>query len=147
MPIRNKIVLITNIIRGSKYSIVSIISFGIEEGVLAAVLYSVGLGYIILANIAAIFISVAFSFFMNEWWVVKNEGYHGMGMAGLIVRMLKFQAIYAFGSAVGVITQLIIYHFSGINPVIANIGGAIIAYPINYVFSLLIVWKIRIWKE
>lgn len=140
-------VLISNLIRGSKYSAVSIASFGVEEGILAGGLYGLGFQYIIPVNIAAVFFSVAFGFLANEWWTVRHEGYHGGETRGLIMRLLKFEVVYALGSAIGIVVQLLIYYDFGINPVIANIAGALAAYPVNYVISLLYVWKIRVWLQ
>lgn len=147
MSVRSRSVLLSNLIRGSKYSMVSLVSFGIEEAVLAAGLYTIGFYYIIPVNILAVFTSVALGFFLNEWWTVKKEGEHGGGFSGLMARMLIFQVIYALGSAVGIAVQLLIYYTFGINPVIANIAGALAAYPMNYVISLLYVWRIRVWKQ
>lgn len=147
MGLRESRVFMSNLIRGSKYSLVSILSFGVEEGVLAGIIYSLGFSYIIIANIVAVFTSVAFGFFLNEHWTVRNEGEHGGGYRGLIIRMLIFQVIYALGSAVGILVQLFFYYTFGINPVIANIAGAIAAYPMNYVISLLYVWRIKVWKQ
>ncbi len=147
MNVRRHTVLLSNLIRGSKYSLVSILSFGVEEGVLAGVIYSFGFQYIVAANVAAVFTSVAFGFFLNEHWTVRNEGEHGGGYRGLIIRMLLFQVIYALGSAVGILVQLFLYYTFGINPVIANIGGALAAYPMNYVISLLYVWRIKVWRQ
>lgn len=140
-------VLISNIIRGSKFSTVSIISFGLEEAILAWGLFAFGVYYIIPINVAAVFFSVAFGFLANEWWTVRNEGNHGGERVGLLIRLIKFELIYAAGSAVGIIVQLLIYYNFGINPVIANIGGALAAYPLNYVISLLYVWRIRVWRQ
>ncbi len=140
-------VLISNLIRGSKFSVVSVVSFGIEEAILAGGLYGFGFKYIIPVNIAAVFFSVAFGFLANEWWTVRHEGYHGGALWGLVARLLKFEIIYAAGSAIGIIVQLLIYYNFGINPVIANIAGALVAYPVNYVISLLYVWRIRVWLQ
>lgn len=140
-------VFISNVIRGSKYSLVSIVSFGMEEAILAFGLFLFGTAYIIPVNIAAVFFSVAFGFFANEVWTVRHEGDHSGMRIGIIIRLLKFEIIYAAGSALGVIVQLLIFYNFGINPVIANIGGALAAYPLNYVISLLYVWRIRVWKK
>lgn len=147
MNVKRGGVLASNLIRGSKYSAVSVLSFGVEEGILALGLYTAGFYYIIPVNVAAVFTSVAFGFFLNEWWTVRNEGVHEGGRRGLFYRMLIFQIIYAAGSAVGILVQLAIYYAFGINPVIANIAGALAAYPMNYVTSLLVVWRIRVWKQ
>lgn len=140
-------VLFSNMIRGSKYSVVSVVSFGLEEAILALGLFLFGITYIIPTNIAAVFFSVAFGFIANEVWTVRHEGDHSGLRRGLILRMLKFEVIYAAGSALGIIVQLLIFYTFGINPVIANIAGALAAYPLNYVISLLYVWRIRVWKQ
>lgn len=140
-------ILISNLIRGSKFSTISLISFGLEEAILAAGLFLFGLFYIVPVNIAAVFFSVAFGFLANEWWTVRHEGDHGGGRRGLVIRLIKFEVIYAAGSALGIIVQLLIYYHFGINPVIANLGGALAAYPLNYIISLLYVWRIKVWRR
>ncbi len=140
-------VILANFIRGSKYSVVSVASFGLEELILAAGLFFFTVRFIIPVNVAAVFFSVAFAFFANEYWTVRREGDHSGQRRGLTVRLLKFEVVYAAGSAVGILVQLFIYYRFGINPVISNIGGALAAYPMNYLTSLLYVWRIRAWKE
>lgn len=140
-------VFFSNLIRVSKFSAVSIGSFGLEEAILAGGIYGFGFSYIIPVNIAAVFFSVAAGFLANEWWTVRHEGDHTGARRGLLIRLAKFEIVYAAGSAVGIIVQLLIYYRFGINPVIANIAGALVAYPVNYVISLLYVWRIKVWKQ
>lgn len=140
-------IMISNLIRGGKFSVVSVTSFGVEEAILAGGIYGFGFQYIIPVNIAAVFFSVAYGFFANEWWTVRHEGNHGGERRGLAIRFIKFEIIYAAGSALGIVIQLIIYYQFGINPVIANVAAALLAYPVNYVISLLYVWKIRVWLQ
>lgn len=140
-------ILIANAIRGSKFSLVSIFTFGIEELVLGGGIYLVGTAYLIPINIAAVFTSVAVGFILNEYWTVRHEGFHGGMFLGLIWRLFKFEAVYAAGSALGIVVQLLIYHNFGLHPVLSNIVGALAAYPLNYFTSMLYVWKIKVWKN
>lgn len=139
--------LIANLVRGSKYSLVSLLSFGLEELILGLGLYLFGISSLVPSNVAAVFLSVAFAFFANEYWTVSKQGDHSGFRKGLLARLLKFELVYAAGSAIGVIVQVLIWHYFGINPVIANVGGAAVAYPVNYLISLLYVWRIRAWRE
>lgn len=136
-----------NIIRGTKFSFISLFSFGIEEFVLWAGLVLAGMRYLILTAAVSVVVSVAAGFLLNEWWTVRKEGEHGGALKGLMIRLAKFEIVYALGSAVGIVVMLLIVWAFGINPVIANLGGAIAAYPLNYVISMLYVWRIRIWVE
>lgn len=147
MPDERKRVLIANAIRGSKFSIVSLFSFGIEEAVLATGLFFLGTVLIIPINVLAVFTSVAIGFYFNEYWTVRNEGYHGGYYTGLLIRLLKFEVVYAAGSALGIVVQLLIFHQFGLHPVLSNIVGALAAYPLNYFTSMLLVWRIKIWKN
>lgn len=140
-------IIIANAIRGSKFSLVSIFSFGIEEGVLASGIFLFGTLYLILVNVVAVFTSVAVGFIFNEYWTVRNEGYHGGLITGLVWRLLKFEVVYAAGSALGIVVQLLIFHNFGLHPVLSNIIGALAAYPLNYFTSMLYVWKIKVWKN
>lgn len=140
-------VLIANAIRGSKFSLVSIFSFGIEEAVLGSGLFLLGTGFIIPINVASVFTSVAVGFFFNEYWTVRHEGYHGGRQRGLVLRLLRFELVYAAGSALGIVVQILIFHHYGLHPVLSNIVGALAAYPLNYFTSMLLVWKIKVWKN
>lgn len=140
-------ILVSNVIRGTKFSFVSVSSFGVEEAILAGGLFIFGAHFIVPVNIAAVFLSVAFDFMLNEHWTVRHEGYHGGGAKGLVFRLFRHEMVYAAGSAVGIIVQLFIFYTFGINPVLANVGGALAAYPMNYVISMLIVWKIKVWRQ
>lgn len=140
-------VLIANVIRGSKFSLVSLFSFGIEEAVLAGGLLALGNGYLIPINVAAVFTSVAIGFLFNEYWTVRREGYHGGYARGLVLRLLKFELVYAAGSALGIVVQLLIFHTFGLHPVLSNIVGALAAYPLNYFTSMLYVWRIKVWRN
>lgn len=142
-----KRILIANAIRGSKFSLVSVFTFGIEELVLGGGILLLGTTYLIPINIAAVFTSVAVGFILNEYWTVRHEGFHGGMILGLIWRLFKFEVVYAAGSALGILVQLLIYHHYGLHPVLSNIIGALAAYPLNYVTSMLYVWKIRVWKN
>lgn len=142
-----KRILISNAIRGSKFSLVSLLSFGIEEFVLGGGIYLIGTAYLVPINVAAVFTSVAVGFMLNENWTVRNEGFHGGMLPGLIWRLFKFEVVYAAGSALGIIVQLLIYHNFGLHPVLSNIVGALAAYPLNYFTSMLYVWRIRVWKN
>lgn len=139
-------VIISNLIRGSKFSSVSVASFGLEEAVLGFGILAFTTRYLIPINVAAVFFSVAFGFIANEFWTVRHEGNHAGMRRGLIIRLLKFEVVYAAGSALGIIVQILIYRYFGIHPVLANVGGALAAYPLNYVTSMLFVWRIRVWR-
>lgn len=143
---RRKRILVSNAIRGSKFSLVSIFTFGIEEAVLGGGIIFLGTSYLIPINVAAVFTSVAVGFFLNENWTVRHEGFHGGLVIGLVWRLFKFEAVYAAGSALGIVVQLLIYHNFGLHPVLSNIVGALAAYPLNYVTSMLYVWKIKVWR-
>lgn len=133
-----------NVKRGSKFLIAGGSGFLTAEFILFLGLRLVGVSYLVEINIVAAILSVTLGFFINEYWTSRNEGNHDGGYFGLSIRLVKFQLIYALGNVVSILTQLFFYYILHVTPLIGNIFGAIAALPVNYVISMILVWRIKL---
>lgn len=133
-----------NIVRGFKFTVAGGTGFLIAELILFIGLVTAGAAFLVEIDIVAFVTSVAAGFFINEYWTSRNEGYHGGKITGLAVRLLKFELVYALGNAVSIAVQLLLYYDLSINPLLGNIAGAIAALPVNYIVSMVVVWRISL---
>ncbi len=141
--------------RAGKFGIAGIIGFLVAEAIISLgvlILYGKvnvsGAAYSSLTllelNIIAFSIGVTVGFFVNERITVRNQGDQRSRKAkrNVIVRLLKFQGIYAAGNAVTIGVQLALLAGISLSPVLGNIVGAIVAFPLSYFISMRYVWKI-----
>lgn len=133
-----------NIVRGIKFVIAGGTGFFIAEGLILAGLLLVGEGYLLEINVFAAILSVAGGFLINEYWTSRNEGDHGGNFKGLVFRLFKFELVYALGNAISISVQLLLFYHFGIYPLLGNIAGAVVALPVNYLVSMVVVWRIRL---
>ncbi len=133
--------------RSAKFFIVGGISFLISEGLLLLFILITGYSYIIEVEIMATASAVAVGFYLNEIWTASGQGWHGGGKTGFLSRLGKFELISLAGSAESVLLQLFLLFKFSISPLIGNLLGSIIAAPINYAVSMLLVWKINMLKQ
>lgn len=98
-------------------------------------------------EITAMLFSVGLGYFLNDAWTSRGKGWHGSGFTNVMKRLFSYELIYALGNAISISVQLYLYYYEGINVLIGNIVGAILATPVNYVLTMQIVWRIRIMRE
>jgi putative flippase GtrA len=125
------------------FSVIGGLGFLAAEAIIYFGVRLTGLDYIVPINVVAALTSVSIGFFLNEHLTVRGEGDHTGGPKGVLYRLLKFQLIFALGNAISISVQLLLLNWFGVIPVIGNIVGAIVAFPVNYSVSMLYVWKIR----
>lgn len=133
-----------NLIRGLKFVVAGGTGFFIAEILIFLGLVLLGKQYLLGINIFAAIVSVAGGFLINEYWTSRNEGDHNGNFMGLFIRLMKFEMVYALGNAISISVQLFLFYRFGIYPVIGNIAGAIVALPVNYFVSMVVVWKIKL---
>jgi putative flippase GtrA len=93
-------------------------------------------------DIAALASGVALSFFLNERLTVRAQQAHkNGGSSSLLVRLLKFEGVNAMGNATILGVQFALLAALSITPVIGNVVGAIVSYPVTYLISMHFVWK------
>lgn len=98
-------------------------------------------------EILAMVLSVTLGYILNEIWTSRGAGWHGKGIAGILLRLAIYQVIYLAGNVVSISIQLYLYYYHGISVLIGNILGAAVATPINYVLAMTLVWRIKILRE
>jgi putative flippase GtrA len=59
----------------------------------------------------------------------------------LAARVLRFEGVNAVGNAVVIVVQFALLAALSLSPLIGNVVGAIVSYPITYLISLRFVWK------
>ncbi len=100
--------------------------------------------YILSIDIASAFLSVMFGFTLNEHWSTKGAGQHAKGISRWTVRLFLFEGVYAFGNLVSIAIQLSLYYYLGVIPYLGSFIGTLVAFPLNYLISMKLVWRINI---
>jgi putative flippase GtrA len=94
-------------------------------------------------DIFALTVGVTVSFFINQtsfqWAELVDPSF------ALFTRWLKFQLVSWGGNALIILVQLLLLREFSVAPSVGNIIGALLTFPITYLFSMRYVWKIR-WK-
>ena len=96
-------------------------------------------------DITALALGVAVSFFLNERFTLKvsdnNNNRHPAGNSSRIhMRLLKFEAVNAMGNVTIILVQLALFFTLSLTPVVGNMIGAIVSYPVTYLVSMHFVW-------
>ena len=135
-----------------QFGIAGIVGFLVLEGILVAGLYAMYGNTNIPSNFAsspellsldifASVVGVVIGFFVNERTTVKGVGKREDRWESTLVRLGKFEGVYAVGSAITIAIQLALLAWMSLSPAVGNIVGAIAAYPVSYLISMRFVWK------
>jgi putative flippase GtrA len=139
--------------RAAKFGIASAVGFLVVEIILTVGVYilygrlfipssSFSSPSLISLNIVAFFVGITVAFVINERITVRVEPIEKEKRARqFIIRLFKFQLVYALGNAITIGVQLLFLESFGLAPTIGNIIGAIVAFPISYVISMKVVWN------
>jgi len=92
-------------------------------------------------DISASVVGVVVGFFVNERTTVRGVSRRERGRKDTLVRLGKFEGVYALGSAITIAVQLALLAWISLSPAVGNIIGAIAAYPVSYFISMRFVWK------
>ena len=141
--------------RAAKFGIAGVIGFLVVETILTLGIFSLygnlnapSVAYssptLLALNIGAFGIGVTISFFVNESITVRNQVRQRKttGSKNVIVPLLKFQLVYLAGNAITIGVQLGFLKAFSLSPVLGNVIGAIVAFPVSYFISMRYVWKI-----
>lgn len=94
-------------------------------------------------NVLAFVIGVTVAFFINEFLIVRLEGYEvKYDILGTASRLAKFQLFFLAGNLVTVGIELLLLKLLAIPPVVGVIIGAVVAFPLSYFFSMHFIWRI-----
>jgi len=138
--------------RLAQFGIAGIVGFLVLEAILVVGLYAMYGNTNIPSNLAsspellsldifASVVGVVVGFFVNERTTVRNVGRSQKEWKATLVRLGKFEGVYAFGSAITIGVQLALLAWISLSPAIGNIVGAIAAYPVSYFISMRLVWR------
>ena len=84
------------------------------------------------------------AFMINERITVKGLGNERKkGRVNWFARWYKYQLAALLGNVVIVLVQLALLATISLSPVIGNITGAIVSYPVTYFVSMRFVWGVR----
>jgi putative flippase GtrA len=134
----------------AKFAIASGTGFLIAEGIITLGVLSLyhrltppGSAYsspaFLAIDVSALALGVAASFFLNEHFTVGASS-RPEGSGSLPIRLLKFEGVNAMGNLTIIVVQFALLLTFSLSPVIGNIVGAIVSYPITYVISMHFVW-------
>ena len=138
--------------RLAQFGIAGVVGFLVLEAILVAGLYAMYGNASVPSNFAsspallsldifASVVGVVVGFFVNERTTVKGVGGREKGWKDTLVRLGKFEGVYALGSAITISVQLALLAWTSLSPALGNIVGAIVAYPVSYFISMRFVWK------
>lgn len=82
---------------------------------------------------------VTIAFVINEYVTVRGPTLRA-GWTSWLLRWSKYQASSLLGNVVLVGVQLVLLAWISLNPAIGSLAGAIISYPVTYLFSMRFVW-------
>jgi putative flippase GtrA len=140
------------IFRLAQFGMAGIVGFLVLEAILVSGLYALYGDVNLPSNFAsspgllaldvfASVVGVVAGFFVNERTTVRGMDRHGKGWRGTLVRLGKFEGVYALGSAITIAVQLALLAWLALSPAIGNVAGAVVAYPVSYAISMRFVWR------
>lgn len=141
-----------HIFRAAKFGIAGIVGFLVLEAILVLGLYLVygttalpsdfaSDPSLLALDIFASVVGVVVGFFVNEKTTVRDVSFERRGALSTLARLVKFEGVYAVGSAITIAVQLALLGAFSVSPVLGNIIGAIVAYPVSYLISMRVVWN------
>lgn len=132
-----------NLHRSIRYSLSGYVGFAVVEA-MTYLLFNFLHLHNLLAVSPAFLVGIAVEFIFDEFWTTKNQGVHEGSLLGLLHRLSKFELLNLLGTAVAIATQYILFLEFGLEPLLGNIAGSALAFPVNYVIQMRITWKIRL---
>lgn len=142
------------ILRIAEFAVASGVGFLIAEGILVSgVLFfyhsikvpSVAFSSPSLLGLDALAFGVGatVAFIINERVTVRGQGEETRkGVAAWIARLCKYQLIALLGNILIVAVQLALLGTTSLSPVLGSVVGAVVTYPVAYVVSMRLVWKV-----
>jgi len=93
-------------------------------------------------DVGVLAFGVFVAFLINERFTVKVQPASRNGATnGRGARLLKFEGVSAVGNATVIGVQFALFATLSVAPVIGNVAGSIVAYPIAYLVSMRVVWR------
>jgi putative flippase GtrA len=98
---------------------------------------------LIVLDAFALAIGVMASFALNERTTVRDAQTKEAGMWATFTRLGRFEEVSALGNLVVIVVQLALLAEFGLTPAIGSIVGAIAGFPVSYLMSMHMVWRVR----
>ncbi|MCL4318010.1 MAG: GtrA family protein, partial [Candidatus Thermoplasmatota archaeon] len=130
--------------RGYRYSISGFAGFLFFEAVLFTGLRLLATGSILFIDIAAAVSSTFVAFLLNEYWTFGNRVSAGAAGKSLVKRIVAFQGVNAAGNAIIISIQILLLAYLALEPLIGTLVASVVATPVDYYLSSVIVWKVGI---
>ncbi len=94
-------------------------------------------------DILALATGVAASFVLNERTTVRDIQSKSRGRTGeAFARLGRFEGVSALGNAVVIVVQLALLAEFSLSPAIGSVIGAIAGFPVSYLMSMRLVWRV-----
>jgi len=140
------------VVKTFRFAIAGAAGFGVSEAVLTLgllLLYGKLVlphaGYssleLLILDVFSLVVGVAASFVINERITINVPKVSADGTATRLERFLKFQAVSGVGNMGIIVVQLLLLAAIGTSPLLGEVVGAIVTYPIVYFISISYVWK------
>lgn len=132
-----------NLHRSIKFSVSGWIGFGFVELFTYVFFHLLSLENLV-ADSAAFIIGVAIEYIINEFWTTRDAGIHTGSTFGVMKRLFKFEILNLAGTGIAIGVQFVLFVFLHLEPLIGNLVGSGIAFPINYYLQMKITWGIEV---
>ena len=131
-----------NLLRSFKYSISGFVGFLTLELLTFISLASIGSEYLVIIDLYSFFLAILVEFLINEHWTTRSEGDHRGGRRGFFYRLMRFELLNVFGNLVTFSVEFGLFRFFNLSPLIGNLIGSGLAFPVNYYLQMKNVWSI-----
>lgn len=132
-----------NLKRSIKFSISGWIGFGFVE-LFTYIFFHVLKAGNLLSVSASFLIGVAIEYLVNEFWTTREAGIHSGKIGGIARRLLKFETINLGGTALSILVQYALFTIFNLEPLIGNLIGSAISFPVNYYLQMKKTWGIEL---
>ncbi len=94
-------------------------------------------------DVFALAVGVVASFVLNERTTVRDIQSKSRGRRWeTLARLGRFEGVSALGNAVVIVVQLALLAEFGLSPAIGSVVGAIVGFPVSYLMSMRMVWRV-----
>jgi putative flippase GtrA len=145
---------IRRVFRAAAFAVSASIGFVVAEALIVAGLYvlfgqlelpgNMSSSPTLLAlDVFALATGVAVSFAINERTTVKGAQWK-TNETRMLLRLWRFEGVSAIGNLVIIVVQLVLLAEFGLSPAIGSVIGAVVGFPVSYLMSMRLVWRIRV---
>ena len=130
--------------RGYRYFISGFAGFLFFEAVLFTGLRLLTTGSILFIDVGAAVSGTLVAFLLNEYWTFGKRVSEKAAGKSLVKRIVAFQGVNAAGNAIIIGIQILLLAYLALEPIIGTLVASVVATPVDYYLSSVIVWKVGI---